>query len=107
MATGRRVREGIPPRRQEKIAARTPARGNQKRTAAVAVATLLLCVIVVGGVLWLARQQAAPGAATGGVPAGQLAPGAGIALPSTQGTRLSLAGFHGHKVVLYFYEEAT
>ncbi len=109
MATRRRAGEGTPPSPPTARGTGAPAQRQHKEMprSSVAVGTILLCLVVVGGFLWVTQQHAAPGAATAGVRAGPRAPGAGITLPATQGTTLSLAQLRGKKVVLYFYEEST
>ena len=70
---------------------------------------LLVGLAIVGGVIWLAGQQATPTGGSGtAVAAGQPVPGLNVAFPATQGSTLSLKGYAGHrKLVLYLYEGST
>lgn len=68
----------------------------------------ILLIAIVGGVIWLAGQQAASGGSGTGLATGQRAPGLDVAFPATQGGTMTLKQFEGHrKVVLYLYEGST
>jgi peroxiredoxin Q/BCP len=71
------------------------------RYAAAACAVLVIAVL--GWLLSQSRASSSTGAALVGKPA----PLAGLRLASSQGRPVSLAQYHGRKVVLFFYEGST
>ncbi|HEY8746224.1 MAG TPA: hypothetical protein VIU62_24300 [Chloroflexota bacterium] len=60
-----------------------------------------IIVIVVAFVVVISHS----GSVAGGMALGTAVPG--VTLPSTSGQPISLADYHGRKVVLYFYEGST
>lgn len=93
---------------QRKGGRRRSARPRRGRRAPLVVGALLLGLIVIGGVIWLARQQSTTGGSGTTVATGQPVPGLDTAFPATQGSMLSLKGYAVHrKLVLYFYEGST
>lgn len=71
------------------------------------VGTLLVGLAVLGGVVWFAGQRTATDGTTTGAASGQPTSARSLTLPATQGGTLSLRGFAGRKIVLYFYEAST
>ncbi len=103
MATGRQTRE---------VGGRTGSRAVNARARppqgrALVVGTLLIALVILGGVAWLAGQRTTVDGTMTGAASRQPTSARSLALPATQGGMVSLREFAGHKVVLYFYEAST
>ncbi|MCL4545426.1 MAG: redoxin domain-containing protein [Chloroflexi bacterium] len=76
------------------------ARGQSRRWLWASLAGVIVVVIVAFGLV-----MSHSGGAVAGTALGTAVPN--VALPSTAGHPISLAGYRGRKVVLYFYEGST
>jgi peroxiredoxin Q/BCP len=62
--------------------------------------------VISGTLVWLATQQNTASSSSQGL-IGKPAPAAGLRLASSEGRSISLAQYHGKKVILFFYEGST
>jgi peroxiredoxin Q/BCP len=92
---------------QPKTRARNRSAQARKRISWGRLAAAGALLLLIGGTLLWLVGQASSTSSSGASPVGKPAPQANLQLASTQGHPISLAQYHGKKVLVFFYEGST